>query len=149
MLPVLVLKTDVSLNHESKIWCHCSIRLLHFLFLIFQPVFEHWTGGEATPTNQRQCRLLIHPCNGIKSFARASHLKIICSVRHSRLFTFSTQKWEKFSYKLQLPVENLCSWESWAHSSSRALVQKCIGWWWTKGSIAARREGAMHDERSL
>ena len=29
----------------------------HFLFLIFKPVFEHWTGGDATPTSrtERHC----------------------------------------------------------------------------------------------
>ena len=49
------------------------IRLLHFLFCIFKPVFEHWTGGEATPTNrmERQCILLIHhillSCFSLKS----------------------------------------------------------------------------------
>ena len=26
----------------------------HFLFLISKPVFEHWTGGEATPTNRTE-----------------------------------------------------------------------------------------------
>ena len=50
--------------------------LSYFVFLIFKPVFEHWTGGETMPTNQmeRHFRLLIHPCNGTRYYSRASHL---------------------------------------------------------------------------
>ena len=45
----------------------------HFLFHIFKPVFEHWTGGQATPSNrtERQCWLLIHPCNIWESYWHA------------------------------------------------------------------------------
>ena len=50
--------------------------LSYFVFLIFKPVFEHWTGGETMPTNQmeRHFRLLIHPCNGTRYYSCASHL---------------------------------------------------------------------------
>ena len=52
------------------------IRLSHFLFLIFKPVFEHLTGREATLTNwmERECQPLIQPCYGTTSYSHASNL---------------------------------------------------------------------------
>ena len=40
----------------------------HFLFLISKPVFEHWTAGDATPTNQseRQCWVVAMSENSTK-----------------------------------------------------------------------------------
>ena len=61
LLPLLgSLSHDLSVKHESKIWCHCT--LSHILFLIFKPAFEHLTGGETTHTNrmERPYGLLIH-----------------------------------------------------------------------------------------
>ena len=41
--------------------------------LFFKPVFEHWTGGEATPTNRtgRQKDWLIQPSNWSRSYSPA------------------------------------------------------------------------------
>ena len=50
------------------------------MFLISKRVFEQGAGGETTPTNrtERPDGLLMHPCNGTRSYSRASHL--ICLV---------------------------------------------------------------------
>ena len=50
------------------------IRISHFWFLFFKPLFEHWTGGQATPANwtERQCWLLIHPINAPRCCSRHS-----------------------------------------------------------------------------
>ena len=53
------MRADIlALKHVSSIFGHCNfLHFLHFLFLISKPVFEHGTGGDATPTNrtERQC----------------------------------------------------------------------------------------------
>ena len=53
----------LALKHKSRIvTCQTLLgwpRTTHFSSLIFKPVFEHWTGGEAMPKNrkERQCWL--------------------------------------------------------------------------------------------
>ena len=49
---------------DSQMLLGC-IQVSHFLFLIFKPVCEHWTRGEATSTNrtERQCWIFIHSSN--------------------------------------------------------------------------------------
>ena len=55
------------------------------MFLIFKPVFEHWTGGEASPTNrtERQKDWLIHPSNIWQSYWRALQQGCLVMMQHS------------------------------------------------------------------
>ena len=55
------------------------IRLSHFFFLIFKPVFEHWTGREATLTiwMERQCQ----PYNGTTSYSHAYHSNLVVELK--------------------------------------------------------------------
>ena len=52
----------IALKHVSKVLRHCNNP--DFLFLIFKPVFEHWAGGDATPTNrtEKQCSAGLLKC---------------------------------------------------------------------------------------
>ena len=92
------------------------IRISHFWFLFFQPIFELWTGGEARSTNrtERQYWPLIHPCNAPR-----------CCYRHSDLTGLlldPLSRWNSATFHSHicfLKLGSYCSLRRW----------KIIDWW--------------------
>ena len=112
------------------------IRLLHFLFGNFKPVFEHLTGGPATPTNrmERQSGLLIHPCNGARSYSSASHLNHLVTIALCSKIMYtpcSISAWEKRR------EEGERIWSRWRYTTFRRIKMRAAAITRKKGQTEA------------